>query len=73
MEAEDPERPLAKLSFWAVEKAFEGFPPHVKITNLDPGKGVYEVECPTETASRNTLARNGTVFVDRRIKVTPHR
>ena len=73
IEAEDPERPLAKLSFWAVEKAFEGFSPHLKITNLDDRKGVYEVECPTEAISRNTLARNGTVFVDRTIKVTPHR
>ena len=74
VEAENPSEPLSKLSPWAIQKGFEGISP--SITNIKcQGKnlGHYLVECPSEKISKMLMARNGTIFVDRKIKVSAHR
>ena len=74
VEAEDPERPLSKLSPWAIEEGLKGVSKDIKIAkNMDKEKGIFLLECQSERASKNALARNGTLFVDRKIKVSPHR
>ena len=72
VEAVNADNPLSKLSPWAIEKGFEEISSY--ITNIKKMKtGAFLIECPDPRVSRLALARNGTVFVDRRIKVTPHR
>ena len=74
VESENPEEPLAGLSPWAIEEGFKGISQAIKIErNLNKDKGIFLIECQNERASKNALARNGTNFVDRKIKVSPHR
>ena len=74
VEAEDPENSLLKLDPWAISKGFKGV--STAITNIQEIKGSNGslcVECPTKRVSDALLSRNGTIFIDRKIRVTPHR
>ena len=74
VEGADPEKPLDRLDPWAIKKGFQGVSSSItKIDDLEDGKGSVVVECPTKSVSDALLGRDGTIFVDRRIKVTPHR
>ena len=69
----DPEKPLSKLSPFAIKKGFQGV--STTITNIKEIKGgdSFLVECPSEQASTALLRRNGSIFVDRKVEVTPHK
>ena len=72
VEIEDHNRPLTKLSPFATQKWFEGV--SSKITNIKRLKEVaFLVECPSKHTSDMLLARSGGNFVDRKVKVSPHR
>ena len=74
VEAENPSEPLSKLSPWAIQKGFEGISPSItNIKCLGKNLGQFLVECPSEKISKMIMARNGTAFVDRKIKVSAHR
>ena len=74
VEAENPEEPLSKLSPWALQKCFQGISTSiVNIKRMAKTPGAYLVECPSEKAAGLLLARNKTLFVDRNVKITPHR
>ena len=74
VEAENPSEPLSKLSPWAIQKGFAGISPSItNVKCLGKGLGQFLVECPTERIAKMLLARNGTTFVDRKIKVSAHR
>ena len=72
VEAEDPEKPLTKLSPFAIAKGFQGVSSSIKNVKKMYG-GAFLVECPTERASKNLLGRSGGLFVDCKVKVTPHK
>ena len=74
VEAEDPENPLIKLDPWTISKGFKGVSSSINnIQEIKGSKGSLLVECPTKKVSDSLLGRNGTIFVDRKITVTPHR
>ena len=74
VEGADPENSLDKLDPWAIKKGFKGVSSSInKIEDIRDGKGSLCVECPTKSVSDALLGRDGTIFVDRKIKVTPHR
>ena len=69
----DPERPISKLSPFAVQKFFagvcsKGFSEIKRLKN-----GSLLVKCNSRRASEQLQARDGSTFVDRPIKVSPHR
>ena len=71
VEGTDEERPLKDMSPFLVQKAFEGI--SREITNIKRLRdGNFLVECPTERVSRMLTKRNGSMFVDRPIRVKPH-
>ena len=72
VEGADPDKPLAKLSPFAIATGFRGVSSTItKIKKMRDG--AYLVECPTEKVSKLLLRRHDSIFVDRRIKVSPHR
>ena len=74
VEGTNPDKPLSKLSPWAIQKGFEGISPSItNVKRMGKKSGAYLVECPDEKASKQLLARNWTIFVDRKVKITPHR
>ena len=74
VEGADPEKPLEKLDPWAISKGFKGVSSTItNITEMKGRKGALLVECPTKKVSDSLLGRNESIFVDRLIKVTPHR
>ena len=74
VEAENPSEPLSKLSPWAIQKGFAGISRSItNIKSLGKSLGQFLVDCPTEKIAKMLLVRNGTTFVDRKIKVSAHR
>ena len=72
VEGRDAEKPLSKLSPFAINHCFKGV--SSDITNIKKLKeGAYLVECPSEKASRLLLRRDWTNFVDRPIQVSVHK
>ena len=73
LEAENPAEPLHQgLQIFAIEMGFAEI--STSITNIRQIKpGVYLFECPDARVSQIALNRNGKIFVDRKIKVTPHK
>ena len=73
VEAVNPEEPLSRLSPWALQKGFQGISTSIKNIKRMGKTGSYLVECPDEKTSKMIMIRNATTFIDRKIKVTPHR
>ena len=73
VEAFNPDEPLSKLSPWAIQKGFSGISASIKNVKRMGKTGAYLIECPDEKTSKHLLVRNATMFIDRKIKVTPHR
>ena len=73
VEAFNPDEPLSKLSPWALQKGFSGISASIKNVKRLGKTGAYLIECPDEKTSKQLLVRNATMFIDRKIKVTPHR
>ena len=72
VEGDDPEKPLHKLTPFAVERGFQGVSSSIK--NIEKLKnGSFLVECPNEKVSKALLGRDRGIFVDRKIRVTAHR
>ena len=71
VEAEDPAVPLTKLSPFAIAKGFQGISTSIKIKRMKPG--VFLLDCPDPKISKTVQGWNGKIFVDRKIKVSPHR
>ena len=71
VEGTDEHRPLKDMSPFLVQKAFEGI--SSEITNIKRLRdGNFLVECPNERVSRMLTKRDGSMFVDRPIRVKPH-
>lgn len=73
VKAASAEKPLSKLSPFAVEKAFKGISSNGFSSIKHLRDGSFLVQCKTENASRQLRLRNNTQFVDRPILVESHR
>ena len=71
VEAFNPDEPLSKLSPWALQKGFSGISASIQNVRKLGKTGAYVIECPNEKTSKQLLVRNATMFIDRKIKVTP--
>ena len=71
VEGIDEKKPLSKLSPFAVAKGFEGISPRLSVKRLRDGSLL--VECSSEKDSKALMSRDGTEFVDRKVKVSVHR
>ena len=72
VEGADPDRPLSKLSPFAIAKFFEGVSSGIGEVRRLRG-GSFLVKCDTKRASDNLLKRDGQVCIDRPINVSVHR
>lgn len=72
VEGTDPDKPLSRLSPFAIRKGFEGISKEIKnVKRLRDGS--YLVECPSQRICQQILKRDGKIFVDRPVRVSPHR
>lgn len=72
VESGDTERPLSRLSPFAIQKGFHGMS-STGITSIKRLRsGSFLVECQTKAASDRLRKHDGAVFVDRKIKVSVH-
>ena len=66
------QQPQAKLNCFVMHHWFKGVSSEIKkIKSLK--NGTYLVECPSERSSKLLTGRNGSIFMDRKMSVTPHR
>ena len=72
VEGSDPDRPLDRLSSFANQRGFEGI-----LKNFTSVKclrsGSFLVKCSGEKSSDMLLKRDGSIFVDRPIRVYAHK
>ena len=70
VEGDDEMKPLSALSPFAIEKGFKNIAGDlVSVKRLK--NGTFLVECRNEKQSKKLI--NATLFIDRKIKVTPHK
>ena len=72
VEGSDPERPLDKLSPFAIQKGFEGISKNFTSVKRLRG-GSFLIECSGKKSSEILLKRDGSIFVDRPIRVYAHK
>lgn len=72
VEGSDPDRPLDKLSPFAIHKGFEGISKNFTSVKRLRG-GSFLVECKGKKSSDMLLQRDGSIFVDRPIRVYAHK
>ena len=72
VEGSDPERPLDKLSPFAIQKGFEGITRNFTSVKRLRG-GSFLIECSGKKSSDMLLKRDGSIFVDRPIRVYAHK